>query len=1173
MKDNSIFTQIKEKVPLEDYLVHHLNVDLVPNGPGRMAALCPFHDEVTPSFKVTESDEGFQYWRCYGACSTGGTVIDAVMKAENLDIPFEAVIFLNDLYNLGLNLSDESYKAYASNIAQTKEQIEKDKALMKDRDSRLSQVAYKYLHNRGYTDETIEKFELAVDDSQTKAGRLSIPIYDKTNHPISVANRALFDSTNCSSCGEEVTAKEVVSRRFQAKRQEKEGRKPDFDWKSCPHCGAAPDKAKVSWLVRQHPKYLFLGSFDKSHHLYNQFSARRFLSKNGDAAGLFLVEGYADAWAGDQSGHGAICSYNGAQLSNWQAEEAAEMAKKFEKPVILIPDFDSTGHLNIEKNIRKLKAAVEDVEIDVVYGVDELVYKTPSGEEKACKDLGEVLQFFGEDQVTRILDQKRWPAAEWQIRQIIEKRNQRTGAPFHSEVDQLRLVSEVLANNKSKVALDHLVNYLAVQWERDPDTIRSWFYSEISTDSATSYQHLFKDIAQARIESKDFLKDDNVIPLGFEVLDQCFPGNGARPGQLFMALGKSGTGKAQPEDSHVLTPNGFSKIKDISVGDLVIDPADGGETKVIGVFPQGERDIYEVIFYDGARVESDLEHLWKVKDSNNAWHVKTLREIRETTNLSKTRCSVPFSKPVHFSKKDLVIDPYLFGLAIGSIQISKDRVYLDPSGPVKKDRLPKGSFRGSRYFFDTSDQSFALFFNDLISIGVLKDEGINRFLPESYLHGSLEQRMALLDGLLDSSGSKSGSRSVFKNKSGQLVSGAKQLVQSLGMKTFKVSRDRRFSFVRSLDHNQTRRIREINYIGKKRAVCIALNSPDQLYITDDFVVTHNTMLATQIIANMAEAGVRSVFFSLEQAAKSLFPRLVCQALDVDMQEAERLIRSDDPADEELLAPVREIYKNMLIIDNVPTENREALSMTPSRIQAVVQEANLTHFKDKPANVVVIDHLGILDVDEDAPSDVKRSDLMAPGYIMQRLFAIAKATNTLLFVLQQLPKEVPPGKAFGYDAGRGGSKQTDFCDAIFCIWRPEQDIELDDEARASVSGQYKLALGKNRYGGSAVAHLFFDKASLRIMPPLQIVQPDHINPDGPVIDLEKELAISENKSEDKTENSGDIRSPEEMENLASKTDPIPEDTQALLDSIGAENVDAPEDDDFDGPDPALQQWFD
>lgn len=1239
-KDNSIFTQIKEKVPLDDYLIHHLDVDLVPDGAGRMKALCPFHDETTPSFKVTDSDDGIQTWRCYGSCSTGGTVIDAVLKSEDFDIPFEAVTYLNELYDLGLNLNDESYKHYATNIAQTKEQITQDKELMDDREARLSKIAHKYLKNRGYSEETIEHFSLAVDNSQSKNGRLSIPIYDKTNHPISIANRALFDSTKCANCHKVITSKEVVSRRFKAQRAEKNNEEP-IEWESCPECGAPNEKAKIAWLIKQHPKYLFLGSFDKSHHLYNQWNARKFLSGNPDAAGLFLVEGYADAWAGHQAGHEAICSYNGAQLSNWQAEEAVELAKKFEKPIILIPDFDLTGHLNISKNIAKLRTADPTVEIDIIHSIDKLTYNDSNGNPKPCKDLGEVLQHFNNKQVSRVLDENRWPAAEWQIRQVIEKRNSRTGAPFHSEVDQLRLVSEVLSSNKSKVALDHLINYLAVEWEKDPDTIRNWFYSEISSDNATSYKHLFKDINQARNESRDFLKDDNVIPLGFDVLDQCFPGNGARPGQLFMALGKSGTGKAQPLDALVLTTSGYKQMGEISIGEELVDPV-GGTTKVVGVFPQGEREIYKLKFSDGSETECDGEHLWKIKDSNNRWKVKTLQEIIDHVDIVKSPHKIPVTKPVSFPERDLPLDPYLLGILIGDgtfvnsspILTTADREVIEsvsrllPDGVITQELA--GSSKGYEYILASGkrggkENPLTRILRDLGLWGVFSKE---KFIPKEYLESSIQDRLALLRGLMDSDGScmllenrdRMSSHAEFSTVSSHLADDMVWLVRSLGG----VSKARRSSAsylpqgepVKCSDRyrlsvslppeinpfqldrkasswkrvlSPTRRLVDINYVGKKQAQCIAVSSPDQLYITDNFIVTHNTMLATQILSNMAETGVRSIFFSLEQAAKSLFPRLVCQALDVNMDEAERLIRSDEQEDEDLLDPVRETYKNMLIIDNVPTENREAQSMTPKRVQAVVQEANLTHFKDAPANVVVIDHLGILDVDSDAPSDIRGSDLMAPGFIMQRLFAIAKSTNTLMFILQQLPKEIPPGKAFGYDAGRGGSKQTDFCDAIFCIWRPEQDIELDDEGRGAVAGQYKLALGKNRYGGSAVAHLFFDKSSLRIMPPLQVVQPDHINPDGPVIEVDDredgETLFPSEKAElegsvveetpkveiaqsEKTENSGGILSSEEMDRLAQETDPIPDDTQALLDSIGAKPVD-----DEEGPDPALQSWFD
>lgn len=1184
-RDNSFFTQVKEQVPLEDYLIQHLNVDLVPDGPGRLAAVCPFHDEDTPSFKIQDSDEGFQYWRCYGACQTGGTVIDAVMKAEDFELPFEAAKFLNELYELELDQSfdDEAYRAFATTVAETREQIAKNQETMYKKDERLSKVAFKYLHNRGFTDETIEDFQLAVDDSYTKAGRLSIPIYDKTNHPISIASRALFDEARCQNCRAVITTKEIVKRKFQHKRAVEKAEDPETvpDWRRCPSCDAPPEKAKIHWLTGQNPKYRFPASFDKSHYLYNQFKAREHLKNDPDAAGLFLVEGYADAWAGYQSGHKAICSYNGAQLSAWQAEEAVSLAKKFAKPVILIPDFDETGHLNIEKNINRLRNAAEDIEIDIIHGVDTLKYKTPEGE-KSCKDLGDVLQHFGEEQVTRVLDQNRWPAAEWQIRQIVEKRNSRTGAPFHSEIDQLRLVSGVLANNKSKVALDHLIQYLSANWERDFDTVHDWFYSEISDDSSTSYQHLFKDIHQSRDESRDFLKDDNVIPIGFEALDQCFPGNGARPGQLFMFLGKSGTGKAQPLYSKVLTASGWKNMGDIKLGETIINP-EGGPASVVGVFPQGIRDIYRVTFSDGSHTDCDLEHLWQVENGKGEKSVKTLKELEEL--LKEDSYFIPLAKNIQVNqdRRHSIEDPYFIASFVAKSEEEK------------------------------------VFFKAGNSVSSYKNKaGIPNDLLES---ATLEERRELLKGFADSLAEIKPEGFIFKLSSKNIADNIVYLVRSLGgcatlnsdleAYTVKCALPAHEQPFKNIDKQieyaysqpAARRIESIEYIGQEEAQCIALDSENKLYITDDFIVTHNTMIATQILANMAESGVRSVFFSLEQAAKALFSRLVCQALDVNMEEAEKLIRSDDPEDEKKLQPVKDIYKDMLIIDNVPNKNREAINMTPSRVQAIVQEANLTHFKDKPANVIVIDHLGILEVDDDAPADVKRSELMAPGFIMQRMFAVAKATNTLVIVLQQLPKEVAPGKAFGYDAGRGGSKQTDFCDAIFCIWRPEQDIELDEDQRAAVAGQYKLALGKNRYGSSAVAHLFFDKASLRIMPPLSMAQPDHINPDGPVIEIdekpdalaaaaaesiqgqevsEEPLFPNENPEDIKTEKeltmtgvvaSGDINSGEALDKLSQETDPLPTDTQALLDSLGAKAFEDRADDKTEAPDPALKNWFD
>ena len=79
--------------------------------------------------------------------------------------------------------------------------------------------------------------------------------------------------------------------------------------------------------------------------------------------------------------------------------------------------------------------------------------------------------------------------------------------------------------------------------------------------------------------------------------------------KMVFANGPAGTGKAQPLDADILTPHGWQKMGNIQVNDLVYT-ADGTTTKVLGVFPQGEKDIYRVCFSDGTSTECCKEHLW-----------------------------------------------------------------------------------------------------------------------------------------------------------------------------------------------------------------------------------------------------------------------------------------------------------------------------------------------------------------------------------------------------------------------------------------------------------------------------------------------------------------------------------------------------------------------------------
>lgn len=1176
-RDTSFFDTVKEQVDLEDYLGKHLGVELVPEGAGRMAAVCPFHDEDTPSFKVTESNDGpWKRWWCFGACQEGGSVIDAAMKAENFDTAHEAARYLNELYGLGLEIDNEAYQRFARTVQETKDDIDRTRKEISEDSSAASKAAKAYLENRGFSQETIDFFQLGVDTSRTKAGRLSIPLVDKANHPVSIANRALFDRFKCRNCREWVTAKDMVKQRHQFNKAKEKGEKPAEDsWKHCPHCEAPDSKAKVAWLVSQNPKYLFVRDFDKANFLYNEHGTRQSLSRDETVLGLYLVEGYADVWAGWQSGQKAICSYNGAELSDWQAKEAVELVERAQKPIILVPDMDETGQGRIAKNVQKLRERKENLEIQIVHGIDRLTYDE-DGERKKCKDLGDVLKWHGEEKVLEVLEKQCWQASEWQIREVVEATNPRTGGSFYSVSEQLQLCAQVLSAERSKVALDHLIPYLAEKWDRQEDIVRTWFYSNLSEDNATSFQHLFKDINQAREEAREFLQDDNVIPIGFEELDSCMPGDGARPGQLAMFLGK-----AQPRTSSILTPDGWKKLGDITAGDLVVDPMDGESKTVSAVYPQGSREIYNVVFSDGSSCECDLEHLWTVSNKGKI-HTMTLRDIIELGPLDDFYIPsgvIPSTRDTE--KSEVPARSFVSAEPAGvkdsvcikidsesQLYFTDDFIVTHNSGTGKAQPVDSSVLTPSGWKhigeIQEGDDVVSPATGESVKVTGVFPQGKREIYEVSFGDGA----KCRCDGEhLWSVQSKEGKKEVIT---------LREIIESNDLSSYTIPEAR---IPQTADTEAQvvppRSFASAKPSGKEQAVCIAVDSPDQLYITDDFVVTHNTMLASQILAHMADQGIRSIIFSLEQAAKSLFPRLVCQALDISMQEAEDLIAREDEESEKMLEPVRELYKNMLIIDNVPGEGEsEALRMTPARIQAIVQEANMTYFKGKPASVVAIDHLGILEVDDDAPAEIKGSENMRPGYIMQRLFAVCKTTSVFMMVLQQLPKEVEPGVAFGYDAGRGGSQQTDFCDYIFQIWRPEQRGDLDDTERAQYSGQYKLALGKNRYGRSAVAHLMFDKSSLRIMPVLEVVQPDIQNANA-VVPLEElgqghreEGEPAPVQAEEKTEELPDAATEAGAKALEEASpDSVPQDTDALLRALSDDDDDVEE-----LGDPELRDWF-
>ncbi|MDE5558082.1 MAG: hypothetical protein K2J32_10415 [Ruminococcus sp.] len=158
-------------------------------------------------------------------------------------------------------------------------------------------------------------------------------------------------------------------------------------------------------------------------------------------------------------------------------------------------------------------------------------------------------------------------------------------------------------------------------------------------------------------------------------------------GRHMVFYGSAGTGKAQPLYSKVLTPNGFVRMGDIKVGDLVISGTNR-VSKVLGVYPQGEKDIYEITFDDGSKCRCSDEHLWTVqtdkdraKRGENVYRTIELKEMLDNVmvkhgSVERKNCSVDYVEPIDFEHKDFYIHPYLLELFIGDGILEKNSISI-----------------------------------------------------------------------------------------------------------------------------------------------------------------------------------------------------------------------------------------------------------------------------------------------------------------------------------------------------------------------------------------------------------------------------------------------------------------------------------------------------------------
>lgn len=372
-----------------------------------------------------------------------------------------------------------------------------------------------------------------------------------------------------------------------------------------------------------------------------------------------------------------------------------------------------------------------------------------------------------------------------------------------------------------------------------------------------------------------------------------------------------GLGKGLERGTPVLTPQGWVRIGDLSIGDKIFGK-NGKPTQVTGVFPQGTKDIFRVSFDDDSSVITDGSHLWAVSTPKNRdkYQVLSTNQLLERGLHDKAgnrKWSIPLVEPVKYRKKTLAIEPYLLGVLLGDGCITTDEeIIANCEGRTAK-HYSRGvaclNFRDC-WWLRLRLQGKALK-DGLRVVNLYGKRSWEKFIPEVYLRGSIEQRLAILQGLLDTDGYATPEGGVeFSSTAEKLADGVVELANSLGgiarksvggstrhqngigreswrvniklparFEPFRLTRKLK-AWARPTRYPPLRALHSVEPVGSAETICISVAAEDQLYVTRNHIVTHNTVSTLTMIE-------RQLMFGMDKPVLVLAPLLVAKTTWVD----------------------------------------------------------------------------------------------------------------------------------------------------------------------------------------------------------------------------------------------------------------------------------------------------
>ena len=364
--------------------------------------------------------------------------------------------------------------------------------------------------------------------------------------------------------------------------------------------------------------------------------------------------------------------------------------------------------------------------------------------------------------------------------------------------------------------------------------------------------------------------------------------------QWFSYSGAAGTGKAIPDDELLPTLYGMRYAKDLQVGDYLFN-ANGEPTRILGVYPQKPDMTYKLTFTDGRTARCCIEHLWPLYNRKTGKFIITpLKDFIGRYQLGprvpvngkhSDHVLIPAPGPCDFKDQYLPIDPWVLGVFIGNgclrekpLTISCENEIIPNMIAIKYGyTVKRNSLKNYNWCFKRSDGSVVHtdeFFNDLPEL--IGKYSHDKYIPSRYLFNTIESRMDLLAGLLDTDGyiDSVKYRIRYSTVSKMLCDDIVFLARSLGLRC-NYGLDIREKYKTGVCYNisisckaeikpylfkyprkhavavqGTYKAKELRYDlltlnaieedGVKPLRCFYVEDPTHLYITGEFVPTHNT---------------------------------------------------------------------------------------------------------------------------------------------------------------------------------------------------------------------------------------------------------------------------------------------------------------------------------------------